>query len=716
MARYERLSSVGDSEHDCLIPYSTPYPSEDDLVSSSLPSLSTKTARRPSLVQRILQNSRGVWSLRATSHRSTHVKALRLLWCLALLSGEHVIYWAMIRRCSWPENEHWNTAHDSLQDRYRIVLIADPQLTDWYSYKQTGWILTLVQTYTDLFMRRSFAKLHHSLKPDAVLFLGDLNDGGRDTVDESVRVQNRGRFMERVFQSEYTAWNKDPVVVDAPNIDTQQSKEEDEGLLDNSQEPTNNNKVSSQESVSRPTYLVNKDIPSTAQEREAVRQAGKSVRLYVAGNHDVGYGNDLIHNMALRFKQDYGALNYEIQLGNHAVVVLDTLSLSAEDPAIRNEAQMFLDQIGQESPTLPRILFTHIPLYRLDTTYCGQQRESSRLILDQGGFQYQNMVNPALSREILDKIKPDMVFSGDDHDWCEIGHIVDRGDPSSGAYRAGDKSERLSLAPEVTLPTFSFAQGVLQPGFVMLSLYNPNSLSGNNFAAVPSSSAGLPAAIVADSTSGYLARPSGASTFEYDECMLPNQLRIYFVYIGLFALSVGWILFERYRWMARGEFSKTLHFMAETSTIHDEEKWTGMETEPLGSTTATKMSSTPSGTRLSEDDEFEIKIEKELDPLRPSQSNGSPRVAPWTTPSPQVQSNRDDMSGTMRRSRGKVGSTSPSFPATQSLAPPFFELSPSPSTSPLLSSLFWKTVGWDLSHVIMVAVPVYAILFLCSML
>lgn len=196
-------------------------------------------------------------------------------------------------------------------------------------------------------MRRSFAKLHHSLKPDAVLFLGDLNDGGRDTVDESVRVQNRGRFMERVFQSEYTAWNKDPVVVDAPNIDIQQSKEEDEGLLDNSQEPTNNNKVSSQESVSRPTYLVNKDIPSTAQEREAVRQAGKSVRLYVAGNHDVGYGNDLIHKMALRFKQDYGALNYEIQLGNHAVVVLDTLSLSAEDPAIRNEAQMFLDQIGQ---------------------------------------------------------------------------------------------------------------------------------------------------------------------------------------------------------------------------------------------------------------------------------------------------------------------------------------------------------------------------------
>ncbi|KAG0026973.1 hypothetical protein BGZ81_005965 [Podila clonocystis] len=719
MTRYERLSSVGDSENECLIPYSTPYPSEDGLASSSIPpsslsSLLTAT-RRPSLVQRILQNSRGVWSLRATSHRSTHVKALRLLWCLALLSGEHVIYWAMIRRCSWPENGHWNTAHDSLQDRYRIVLIADPQLTDWYSYKQTGWLLTLVQTYTDLFMRRSFSKLHQALKPDAVLFLGDLNDGGRDTVDEAVRAQNRGRFMEHVFQSENTAWNQEPIVVDAADIDTQASKEEGEGLLDNSQESTNNRVI--QESVSRPTYLANKDIPSTAQEREAARRAGKSVRLYVAGNHDVGYGNDLISKMALRFKRDYGALNYEIRLGNHSVVVLDTLSLSAEDPIIRNEAQMFLNQIGQETPTLPRILFTHIPLYRLDTTYCGQQRESSRLILDQGGFQYQNMLNPVLSREILDKIKPDMVFSGDDHDWCEIGHIVNRGELSSGAYGAGDRSERLSLAPEVTLPTFSFAQGILQPGFVMLSLYNPNSLAGNNFAAVPSSSTGLPAAIVADSSSGYLARPSGASTFEYEECMLPNQLRIYFVYIGLFALSVGWILFERYRWMARGEFSKTLHFMTETLMIHDEEKWVEMETESLGSTTATKMSSSsPSGKRLSEDDEFEIRIEKESDPLRPLPPNGSPRVAPWATPSPQTQSNRDDMSGTMRRSRSKGGGASPSFLATQSLAPPFFELSPSQSTSPLLSSLFWKTVGWDLGHVVMVAVPVYAILFLCSML
>lgn len=363
-----------------------------------------------------------------------------------------------------------------------------------------------------------------------------------------------------------------------------------------------------------------------------------------------------------------------------------------------------------ETPTLPRILFTHVPLFRLDTTYCGQQRESRRLIINEGGFQYWNMVNATLSREILDKIKPDMVFSGDDHDWCEIGHTVNRMEPISEAYGTGEKSERLWLAPELTVPTFSFAQGVFQPGFVMLSLYNPNSLAGNNFSVVPSSSAGLPAAIVADSSSGYLARPSGASTFEYEECMLPNQLRIYFVYIGLFVLSVGWILFERYRWMARGEFGKTLRFMTEEATIYDdEETWAGMP-EPPRSTTATKMSS--SSGKYSEDGEFEIRIEKGLDPLRSLPPDASPRVAP------QTQANQDDVhSGTMRRpSRTKGGDASLSLPAMQSLPPPLFELSPSSSTSPLLSSLFWKTVGWDLGHVVMVAVPVYAVLFLFSWL
>ncbi|KAI8603848.1 Metallo-dependent phosphatase-like protein, partial [Dissophora ornata] len=261
-----------------------------------------------------------------------------------------------------------------------IAIIADPQLTDWYSYKQSGLSLWLTEFYTDIFMRRSFARLHQNLQPDAVLFLGDLMDGGRETMDERTFEKNRNRFLENVSN-------------------------------------------------------------------------GRSVRLYVAGNHEVGFGDTIVRKAVRRYKQEFGSINYEINVGNHSLVILDTLALSANLTSIQKESREFMTRLGQETPSLPRILFTHVPLFRLDTTFCGEARESGQLILDRNGEQYQNMVNASLSREILHNIQPDMIFSGDDHDWCEIVHSLD------------DK-----LTPEVTVPTFSFAQGSKQPAFVVLSL------------------------------------------------------------------------------------------------------------------------------------------------------------------------------------------------------------------------------------------------------
>ncbi|KAK3837470.1 MAG: Metallo-dependent phosphatase-like protein, partial [Linnemannia gamsii] len=263
-----------------------------------------------------------------------------------------------------------------------MAIIADPQLTDWMSYHQSGLLLALVEMYTDIYMKRSFRRLHASLRPDAVLFLGDLNDGGRNT-DQKTFEKNTGRFFEWIFATDSSA-----------------------------------------------------------------------LRLYVAGNHDVGFGDTLIRSSMKRYKRVFGSVNYEVNVGNHSLVVLDTLALSSKVPSIREESQLFLDQIKQEQPSLPRILFTHVPLHRLDTTYCGKARETDQTIKDRKGEQYQNMVNIPLTREILEDIQPDMVFSGDDHDWCEIAH------PTIGG----------NFVPEVTLRTFSFAQGIKRPAFGMLSL------------------------------------------------------------------------------------------------------------------------------------------------------------------------------------------------------------------------------------------------------
>ncbi|KAI1315884.1 hypothetical protein EDD11_000260 [Mortierella claussenii] len=429
-----------------------------------------------------------------------------------------------------------------MQERYRIAIVADPQLTDWYSYKQLGLSLWLTEFFTDIFMRRSFGRLHREFSPDAVLFLGDLMDGGRETFEQAVYDKNRARFLETVFDSRRTAWNLRPIVEDVATVEETNGIEPAQpqavGDLDNAEEL----------SIAGHFQQII-DIPSNAVEREAIRSSGKSVRLYVAGNHDTGFGDTMIRKAVRRYKQDFGSINYEITVGNHSLVVLDTLALSANITSITLESEEFLTRMGQEPPTLPRILFTHVPLFRLDSTPCGNARESKQLILDRNGEQYQNLVNATLSRRILRQIQPDMVFSGDDHDWCEIAHSLD--------------SDRLT--PEVTVRTFSFAQGIRRPAFVMLSLYNPQMKQRNDAtmlqtavpAAEPSKSLlqADPSALTgaaAGLESGFqhmsrVAMVSQKSTFAYEECMLPDQLAIYIGYAALFGVSLVWLLILRWR-------------------------------------------------------------------------------------------------------------------------------------------------------------------------
>ncbi|KAG0250869.1 hypothetical protein BG011_008027 [Mortierella polycephala] len=417
-----------------------------------------------------------------------------------------------------------DTDDAALRERYRIAVIADPQLTDWLSYHQSGILLTLVETYTDIFMKRSFHRLHASLRPDAVIFVGDLNDGGRLSQGE-VFEKNKHRFMDRVFESKSSAWNQRPVVMDA--VDAQQSPSEPRvSKRQNNDPPLGEEHINI---TGRYQQMV--DIPQSARERAAMRNAGKSVRLFVAGNHDVGFGDTLIRSSMNRYKQVWGSVNYEVQVGNHSLIVLDTLALSSGTQSIREESQLFLTKLTQENQTYPRILFTHVPLFRPDTTFCGDKREHKNGIVDGRGRQYQNMVSTQLSDEILRGIRPDMIFSGDDHDWCEIAHPLDG-----------------SATPEVSVPTFSFAQGTHQPAFMMLSLYNPDHKTKNVYPMV-SASSGLPVS-TEDSVSSMM-RPSGDATFAYEECMLPDQLAIYLCYGALFAMTLNWIMIARYRWMTR---------------------------------------------------------------------------------------------------------------------------------------------------------------------
>lgn len=127
---------------------------------------------------------------------------------------------------------------------------------------------------------------------------------------------------------------------------------------------------------------------------------------------------------------------------------------------------------------LPSIVLTHVPLYRAAGIPCGPLRERlppstkpsedgeylqndpQNAIKVEAGVQYQNVLTPEISNEIIDKVGDvEFVFSGDDHDYCEVVHR--RYTSRRGGIR------------EITVKSFSWAMGVRKPGFLMLSLWNP---------------------------------------------------------------------------------------------------------------------------------------------------------------------------------------------------------------------------------------------------
>lgn len=182
------------------------------------------------------------------------------------------------------------------------------------------------------------------------------------------------------------------------------------------------------------------------------------------GNHDIGFESiDL--EVVKRFTAFFGEANDILEIGNHSIILLDTISLSSEDPVIRHDSETFLNSLSDRlNPHFPKILLTHVPLYRAnDKQLCGPYRESNKLFPIQKGKQYQTVIEYALSQKILGIIKPDIVFSGDDHDYCDVQYFFD------------DDSEK-RFSREITVKSASMTAGIQYPAIQLLSLNNPYNL------------------------------------------------------------------------------------------------------------------------------------------------------------------------------------------------------------------------------------------------
>jgi ethanolamine phosphate phosphodiesterase len=124
-----------------------------------------------------------------------------------------------------------------------------------------------------------------------------------------------------------------------------------------------------------------------------------------------------------RFRKYFGDTSSEVSAGDFKIVLLDTVSLSAEErPSIFRHPQQFLESLRSSKPATPRILLTHVPLYRPRGTTCGPLRESKTPIRSGKGYQYQNILKSGLSKKVVDVVHPVVVFSGDDHDYCYVEH------------------------------------------------------------------------------------------------------------------------------------------------------------------------------------------------------------------------------------------------------------------------------------------------------
>ncbi|KAJ1304354.1 hypothetical protein OPQ81_005509 [Rhizoctonia solani] len=351
------------------------------------------------------------------------INALRFFWiCLIVWLEVGVFYWSL-RSCHWPDSAI-KTARRPQPTH--VMLLADPQIIDHRSYPgRPEWLKALTQFIVDSNLRKSW-RAAQRLSPDIIVFLGDMMDGGRY------------RMLDQEYESYYARF--------------------------------------------RDIFKTRKDVQ----------------KYYLVGNHDVGLGSNKA--FSARARERYlahfgGATNYQVPIANHSFVFIDAPGLVEEDYVRYEQEEPFEDWTGmpggtieyvnrlaQEANPLPRILFSHIPLSRPAAADCGPLRE--RGTIQRGaGIGYQNLLGRHTSQYLLNSIKPLVVFSGDDHDYCEIQHSV--GEEPGQSVR------------EVSVKSFSMAMGVRRPGFQLLSLIAP------------------------DPSSPY------SQTFSDTPCHLPDQMHIY---------------------------------------------------------------------------------------------------------------------------------------------------------------------------------------------
>ncbi|KDP40605.1 hypothetical protein JCGZ_24604 [Jatropha curcas] len=228
---------------------------------------------------------------------------------------------------------------------------------------------------------------------------------------------------------------------------------------------------------------------------------------FIPGNHDIGYESIISHKpeVVRRYVEGFGTRNFRFTVGKLEFIAVDAQILDGHPQ--ENLASMtweFVKNVSADRQLMPRVLLTHIPLYRRDNTYCGPHRSSpvinqriSRSAVGQE-IMYQNYVTEESSNKLLELVKPALILSGHDHDQCTVIH-----------------ESKYGPVVEHTVGTVSWQQGNLYPSFMLLSVSN--------------------------SANANVSAPEDALLSQL--CFLPMQTHIYIWYLSLFILTILSLLF-----------------------------------------------------------------------------------------------------------------------------------------------------------------------------
>jgi predicted unusual protein kinase regulating ubiquinone biosynthesis (AarF/ABC1/UbiB family) len=140
-------------------------------------------------------------------------------------------------------------------------------------------------------------------------------------------------------------------------------------------------------------------------------RSGNVKHYYMAGNHDLGFGDGIKLNVVDRFEKEFGDTSYELSFESHSMVVIDSVAMSSTNAQINQKSRDFVRQLRPSDKS--RILFSHVPLYRQPSPIsgtltapaaedmCGPLRQKSKQIRQGVGYQYQNLMTKELTDFIL---------------------------------------------------------------------------------------------------------------------------------------------------------------------------------------------------------------------------------------------------------------------------------------------------------------------------